>query len=414
MKGFLTMKVLGIVSEYNPFHNGHKLHKKKKKKSTGCDFVIAVMSGNFVQRGEPAIFDKWTRTRSALINGVDMVIEIPVSFATASAEFFAECSVRILENSGIIDTISFGSECGNVDYIEKISDILYNEPTEFKELIKEELSKGLTFPVARSKALKKLSCVPKDVLENPNNILGIEYLKALKKINSSITPFTLLREVSHYNSKDMTGFISSATSIREGIKKGDVENSLMAVPENCRGLYKSVMKKGISPIFPDDMSDFLNYKLRMSTPSQIESILDVTEGLENRIINAMTENYSFSDMCSYIKSKRYTFTRIQRVLSHIILDITKEDTKTYIDNGFSQYIRVLGFRKDSSHLLSSLIKNSKIPVITNLKNAGNQLDTLGMKMLEKEIQTTDIYMALCPDKSNSSIRKEFTEPMVII
>ena len=212
----------------------------------------------------------------------------------------------------------------------------------------------------------------------------------------------------------MTGFISSATSIREGIKKGDVEASLMAVPENCRGLYKSVMKKGISPIFPDDMSDFLNYKLRMSTPSQIESILDVTEGLENRIINAMTENYSFSDMCSYIKSKRYTFTRIQRVLSHIILDITKEDTKTYIDNGFSQYIRVLGFRKDSSHLLSSLIKNSKIPVITNLKNAGNQLDTLGMKMLEKEIQTTDIYMALYLDKSNSSIRKEFTEPMVII
>ena len=155
MKGFLTMKVLGIVSEYNPFHNGHKLHIEKSKKSTGCDFVIAVMSGNFVQRGEPAIFDKWTRTRSALINGVDMVIEIPVSFATASAEFFAECSVRILENSGIIDTISFGSECGNVDYIEKISDILYNEPTEFKELIKEELSKGLTFPVARSKALKK-------------------------------------------------------------------------------------------------------------------------------------------------------------------------------------------------------------------------------------------------------------------
>ncbi len=408
------MKITGIVSEYNPFHNGHKFHIEKTRKETSSDFIIAIMSGNFVQRGEPAIFDKWTRTKCALLNGVDMVIEIPLYFATASAEFFSECAVRIMDSTGIIDTISFGSEAGKIEYIEKVADILYNEPEEFKNIIKEELSKGIVFPSARSKALEKITHIPKDILENPNNILGIEYLKSLKKIKSNIKASTIKREQAHYNSKTIESTIASATAIREYIKQNQIQKALYAVPENCKRIYSENLNLGKSPVFADDLSHFLNYKIIMSSPEYISEISDITEGLENRIYKAISENYTFSQMCDFIKSKRYTYTKIQRALLHTVLDIKKSDTEEFIDNGFSQYIRVLGFRREASIILKEMSKKSKLPIITNIKNANSILNERGLKMLEKEIQSTDIYKALSPNKNFSQLKTEYSTPMVMI
>ncbi len=408
------MKVLGIVSEYNPFHNGHKFHIEQSKKISGCDFVIAVMSGNFVQRGEPAIFDKWTRTKAALNNGVDMVIEIPTYFSTSSAEFFSECAVRILENTGIVNMISFGSESGHIEYIEKTANILYNEPQNFKYAIKKELSKGLPFPTARGNALEQIANIPKEILENPNNILGIEYLKTLKKINSKITPVTIKREKAHYNSKNIESTIASATAIREYIKNNNINTAFSAVPKNCIDIYSEALNCKKAPIFKNNLSHFLNYKLRTSNEEYLKNILDVTEGLENRILKSLYEYYDFEEICDYIKSKRYTYTKIQRAILHIILDIQKNDFSQFIENGFSQYIRVLGFKKDSSIILSELTKKSKIPVITNTKNIYSQLDEIGIKMFEKEIQFTDIYFALSPSKNMRIPKKEFSTPMVII
>lgn len=408
------MKVLGIVSEYNPFHNGHKFHIEQSIKNSGCDFVIAVMSGNFVQRGEPAIFDKWTRTKAALLNGVDMVIEIPTYFSTSSAEFFAECAVRILENTGIVNMVSFGSESGHIEYIEKTANILYNEPKEFKGAIKKELSKGLPFPTARGNALKQIANIPNEILENPNNILGIEYIKSLKKINSNITPVTVKREKAHYNSKNIESTIASATAIREYIKTNDINTALSAIPKNCIDIYSEALNSKKAPIFQNDLSDFLNYKIRMSSEEYLRNILDVTEGLENRILKSLYACYDFNEICDYIKSKRYTYTKMQRAILHIILDIQKNDFYEFINNGFAQYIRVLGFNKKSSIVLSELTKKAKIPVITNVKNIYSQLDDIGLKMFEKEIQFTDIYSALSKSKNMRLPKREFSTPMVII
>ena len=410
--------IIGIVAEYNPFHNGHKIHIEKSKKENNNNIIIAFMSGNFVQRGETAIFDKWTRTKAALLNGVDIVIEIPVYFACSSAEYFSECAIRLMENTNVIDTISFGSEIGEIKYLEEISNILYNETSEFKNLFKKEISKGIPFHKARVETIKKFSNIENNIidkiLKTPNNILSIEYLKTLKKINSQITPLTIKRENSNYNSKVMEGEISSATSIRECIKKNNLKNAFQAIPKNCINIYEKEIYEGKAPILNEYISDIINYKLRTTSKNYIAEILDVTEGIENRIYKSLIKNYDFYDLCNFIKSKRYTYTKIQRILIHILLDITKKDTNRFIENGFCQYIRILGFKRSASHIITEISKKSSLPIITNIKNAKKQLNELEFKMLEKEIYSTNIYNILNPNIKNRSINIEYTTPIIII
>ncbi|WP_317368695.1 nucleotidyltransferase family protein, partial [uncultured Tyzzerella sp.] len=254
--------MLGIITEYNPFHNGHKLHIEKSKQKTNSKYCIVVMSGNFSQRGEPAIFDKYLRTKMALLNGADIVLELPLIFATASAELFSLGAIDILDKTGIVNNICFGSEEGNLENFLEISNILSNEPVKFKQLLSEFLNDGLSFPKARLKALETFLNKPLDFLNKPNNILSIEYLKAIKKLNSNIVPKTILRENSSFHSNSIEGNIASATAIRQAFFKDNIHNIKNVIPDNCFNLIESIPKDTIPNI--NNYTDILKYILKTS------------------------------------------------------------------------------------------------------------------------------------------------------
>lgn len=403
--------MLGLVAEYNPFHNGHKLHINTSKELTNNENCIVVMSGNFVQRGEPAILDKYTRTKMALLNGADLVLELPVVFATSSAELFALGSVDILNKTGIVKNICFGSEEGNLDKFNEIVRVLTNEPNNFKDILKSNLNNGMSFPKARTYALEKYLSKNLDFMKEPNNILSIEYLKALKKLDTNIVPKTIKREISSFHSTKMNGEIVSATAIRNAIKtlninnmtNTDFESIKLAIPKNC---YEILEKFNYLPSI-DDYSQVLSYLLRTTDLETLRNVADITEGLENRILNNV-ENMPISRLIDNIKSKRYTHTKLTRALLHIILNITKED-ESYLKNNLSPYIRVLGFNK-KSNVLSELTRYSKVPVITNLKNAKNILNNDEMYFLDKEIYSTDVYYL----GKNKPIKYEYSKQLVIV
>lgn len=398
--------MLGLITEYNPFHNGHLLHIKKSKEKTNNKHCIVVMSGNFVQRGEPAIFDKFLRTKMALLNGANIVLELPVHFATSSAELFALGAIDLLNKTNIIDSICFGTENNNINELINIANILYKEPIEFKQILSIELKKGVSFPKARFNALSQLLNQNLEFLNSPNNILGLEYLKAIKKLNSNIKPFTINREGASFHSKDITGNIASATALRLAFKQNDIESIKKCIPENCFEIIKELLP--YTPPTLNDYSQILNYILKTSNINYLKNICEISEGLENTLLNNCNINL-ISDFIDKIKSKRFTHTKLQRALLNIILQKTKEQDLFFREN-LNQYIRVLGFKKSSSNILSELIKKSKIPVITNLKNTKNILDKNTFIILQKDIITTDIYNI----PRNKLPNYEYSQPMIIL
>lgn len=248
------MKVVGLITEYNPFHNGHKYHLEASKEKASATHSIAVMSGNFLQRGEPALLDKWTRAKMAVDSGVDLVLELPTVFATQSAEYFAHGALSVLEDTNVVDSLCFGSELGDTELLKDIADVLVDEPLEFKNILKKHLNLGLSFPKARSLALKaffehaKYSHFEKieKIVESPNNILGIEYMKSLIKLKSKITPLTIKRVYSNYHDKDINSSIASATSIREHYFKNKNIKELSSVVPPSTLLYMSNFLKQYS------------------------------------------------------------------------------------------------------------------------------------------------------------------------
>lgn len=416
------MNVVGIVAEYNPFHNGHLYHLDKSKILTQSNYTIVVMSPNFVQRGAPAISDKWTRTKMALLCGADLVIELPTLYATASAEFFSKASVSLLHHTGIVDYISFGSESNNITLLNVIANILSHEPDRFKQLLKENLNSGVNFPRARAKALiEYCNLVPnmsnleteiKKAIQTPNNILGIEYLKALNKLNSNIIPSTLQRKGSSYHSEHITGPTSSATAIRTEINKGNWKSAAKVMPKNSYNL----LHNGIYPIQRcveyKDLSPFLCYRLLFSSATELKTIMGITEGMENRILSVFHKTQNIEEMIPAIKSKRFTQTTIQRILLNIILQTTKKDFYEFEQKGGPQYIRVLGFRKSSSHLLTRLKANATLPLVMNVNRDYLALPPLGQKMLDLEIRSTNIYASLQDSTDNFNL--DLTHPLVIV
>ncbi len=398
--------MLGIITEYNPFHNGHKIHIDKSKEKTNSKYSIVVMSGNFCQRGEPAIFDKYLRTKMALLNGADIVLELPLIFATASAELFALGAVDILEKTGIVTNICFGSEEGNIDNFIDIANILSNEPKDFKKSLAMFLNKGLSFPKARLYALEKMLNKELPFLNEPNNILSIEYIKALNKLNSKITPKTIKRENASFHSTNINGNIASATAIRKALLENDFSQIKNVMPDNCFQLIKNIDINNI-PVL-DDYSNILKYILKTKNIDEIKKIADITEGIENKIIENI-DSYNITNLIDNIKSKRYTHTKLKRTILHIILNIKKEE-QSYLKENLTPYIRVLGFKKSSSHLLKDLTENATVPVVTNLKNAKNILDDNAFYYLNKEIISTDIYNLFNNKKNNL----EYKMPLVIL
>ena len=300
------MNITGIITEYNPFHNGHLYHLREAKKNTNADAIICVMSGNFVQRGGPAIIDKWKRTEMALNNGVDLIIELPTYYAVSSAEFFAKGSVSILHNLGIVNNLFFGSECGDVDKLTALSKILVNEDTQLKSLIKEHLAKGDTFAKAREKSLIQYLKDEEinNIITSSNNILGIEYIKSILRLNSTITPSTLKREGSNYNDKNLSNSFSSATAIRELLKnKNSLENLKNLIPKESYEIFSKLQDENYPLVFDEDMFKFIKYKIQTNCIN-FNNLYEITEGLENKLIKEITSSNSYEDFILKVKSKR--------------------------------------------------------------------------------------------------------------
>ena len=384
--------ILGIVSEYNPFHNGHLRHLNYSKEVTKSAFTVCVMSGNFTQRGDTALIDKWTRAEMALKAGIDLVVELPTLYATSSAENFAEGAIKILNSLGVVDYISFGSEIGQLSPLNDIAEILYKEPKEFSSLITRQLKSGLSYPKARELAIsmyfgssKKYS----DILENPNNILGIEYLKAIKKFKSPIVPLTVKREYSDYNSKSIKNGLASSTAIRDMIQKK--KNIHYVVPFETYELMEEKIKLG--EIIPS-LSVFekqIIYNLRKMTVQEIANLPDVSEGLEFRIKEAANISNSLESLIVNIKTKRYTQTRIQRILLYSLLGITQKDIN--MSKRTIPYIRILAFNKHGKRIISAIAANNpRLKIIVSLKKfMETNLDNNLRNMISKDILATNIY-----------------------
>lgn len=387
-------KVLGIIAEYNPFHNGHKYHLENSKKITKCEHSIAVISGNFTQRGTTSIIDKWEKAKTALLNGIDLVIELPVLYSISSSENFAEGAIKILNSLRIIDYISFGSEIGNIETLEEISNIFLSEPKEYKNILSQELKKGISFPKARENALLKYLNNEKNysnILTNPNNILGIEYLKALKKYQSTIKPISIPRFNSEYNSKNFSSNIASATAIRNLAKNKNFDTIKNLVPNQTYSILINNIQNG--HIIPD-LNVFekeIIYTLRKMSIEEISNLPDVSEGLEFSIKKASNLCNTIEELLNIIKSKRYTQTRLQRILLYALLGITKKDID--ISKKITPYIRVLGFNENGKKLISEISKkNPGLQIITSVKKFIDTNHSSDLKqLLAKDIFATNVY-----------------------
>ena len=389
------MHISGIIVEYNPLHNGHLYHINKTKELTNCDALICVMSGNFAQRGIPSTIDKWTKTKMALNNGVDLVIELPAIYSVSSADFFSYGSVSLLNSLGVVNNICFGSEQGEIKDINNISNILHKEPVEFKLLLKTYLSKGIVYPKARANALYDYSINSKsdisnlllvDLLSSPNNILGIEYCKSLIKLNSSIKPYTLKREGATYNSDILHNEYSSATAIRKFIREnGSLQELKGHVPDSVLDELLNLQSKNYEFTFEDSMYPYIKYKSATSK-NLLVNLPDVSEGLDNKIIKSLQNNLSYTSAIEAMKSKRYTYTRISRILCQYFIGFDSFDSKT-LRSLPCPYARVLGFNSKGKSILKSIKSNGDIPLYTKLPKVQNAT-------LELDIQSTRAYSIL--------------------
>lgn len=420
------MKVLGLVVEYNPFHNGHFYHLHESKKITGADFVICVMSGNFIQRGEPAIINKWARAKTALLSGADLVIELPLVYAMSSAEFFAYGAVKILDSTGIVSHLCFGSENGRIEVLDSIAEILYQEPAPYRFLLKENLNQGKSFPASRGAALKqyissRMEHSPYELgtlLESSNNILGIEYLKALKRLGSKITPFTIKRIQNEYHSESLTSHISSATSIRKHVVD-HLDTPLdrvirNVVPKESLDILKDEFLQGRGPVFASHFNDIILSHLRRLDTEEVKLLPFVSEGLENRIKNSANTSGSLHELIESIATKRYTKTRIQRSLFHTLTGLTSIESDKFMEYGGPQYIRVLGFNHNGKHLLSKINKTASLPVIIKSADFKNSCNPLLRRMLEIEAFSTDMYVLGYQNPLHKKAGQEFTQNVIRI
>jgi predicted nucleotidyltransferase len=425
------MNTIGIIAEFNPFHNGHLHLIDECKKALNADRCVVIMSGDFVQRGAPAIMDKFTRAKMALNCGVDVVLELPVYYALSSAEYFARGAVSVLDKLGCIDYLCFGSECGDLALLTDAARILNDEPDCFKDTLEKELKKGQSFASAREKALG--ACFENgdntssfsSVLSDPNNILAVEYIKALLARNSKIKPYTIKRKGEGYHSEELSEF-ASASAIRDYIFKStepDFSNKMtLTIQNNTDGL------KDFGDMIPCEangllssyegsfascnaLSDLLHYKLLAEKRNGFTRYLDVSEDLSNKIVAALDSFSSFDDFCLLLKSKDIAYSRISRALCHILLNISCENMVAYKADDYTSYARILGMRKASSDIVKAMKETSTVPVIGNLKEVNKAgFSDLQKRLFDETLLSSEIYFKVF---INASLN-EFRLPLIIV
>jgi len=443
------MKVVGFVTEYNPFHNGHKYHIEEAKKSSGADYAIAVMSGDFVQRGAPAVIDKYSRAKMAIKGGADLVLELPVCYAAASAEYFALGAVSLLDKLGIVDSLCFGSECGDISLLEETAGILANTTEAYDRLLLSYVKEGLTYPAAREKAVTKYlqsgnacsSINPEQmgkVLSSPNNILGIEYIKAIQALSSFLQPVTIPRKTAGYHEMELSDpahidhctageqrkdsispsrVISSATAIRTAVQNSREADALSliaaSVPDSVYDILVSHYHKTY-PITGEDFASMIRYKLLSQDRDQLNSYVDITVDFADRIKKHSIYACTMEELAQILKTKNLTLTRINRALTHILLNIRKDSFDQFNQNGYTAYARVLGIKKESSHLLRRIAGIGRIPVITKIAKAEKQLDPLAKQMLSEDLFAAHLYNQAVYEKYGTLLPNEYQKGIIII
>lgn len=393
------MNVTGIITEYNPFHLGHLHHLKECKKNTNCNGVICVMSGNFVQRGMPAIMDKWERAKIAVKNGVDLVVELPLIFSISSAETFAYGAVALLEKTKIVNNLYFGSEHGNVLDLNKIASVIIKEPIEYKNTLKKELAKGVPYHYARLTSLKNYfnDINLKEIISSSNNILGIEYLKALIRLNSPIKPYTLKRIGSNYNDENITSLYASATSIRKTLSFNDFDKIKKVLPKESYEEIINLKNTDYKFVYPEDIFPFLKYKI-LTEGENLSKLSQLKEGLDNKIKKEILNSNNLNEFILNIKSKRYTYTAISRALVSFFIGM-ENFSLDHIKNSSIEYIRPLAFNERGSKILKEIKNKESVKIITklpkNIENSMLSLDLLGTKaysILNKNISPMEDYL----------------------
>lgn len=403
----ININISSIICEYNPLHNGHKYQIDLTRNLTKCEGLIAIMSGNFVQRGEPAIIDKWRRAEMALKNGVDLVIELPSAFALSSAEFFAHGAVSILNDLKIVNSICFGSEAGQIEPLMAIAEILTEEPHEYRMLLKDYLDQGLTFPLSRSKALLSYIAVNspnnivkfKELLETSNNILGIEYCKSLIRNKSHIQPFTIKRLGGSYNSSEVSQIFSSATAVRKLMKQMDSLDLIKSqLPVSSFNIIMQLIDENYDFAHSDNIFDYIKYKAITDRHESLKNIPETGEGLHKRIYKYLYTSESLEQLIKAVKTKRYTYTKLCRILTQYFIGFENFPLQKLYSSRCN-YVRVLGLNTTGAEILKDIKTKSDMNIITKFPqkpdNVFLQLDLASTKaysIINKNIRFNEDFL----------------------
>ncbi len=401
------MRVAGIIAEYNPLHNGHVYHIQRTREATKCDYIIVAMSGDYVQRGEPAIADKYTRAQWALLAGADLVLELPAVCAVSSAERFAAGGVRVLAGTGVLDYLCFGSETPDTHELVKAAEALHNEPPAFREALKEQLALGKSYPRARYDALETCGA-PKALLKalsTPNSILGMEYVRFLQQYAPQAEPIAIHRVGAGYNDTALSGEFSSATAIREALCNCNT-SAYEGMPMYVGGYFKLGDNRCVT--LPDADSLIL-YALRMMSAADMKTLPDVQEGFENVLYRASREAKSTAELLTLLKSKRYTLARCKRICTCAMLGITNWLAKSVFEED-ALYLRVLGFRRTARSLVSAIANKRTLPLIMRRADTVS-LPASAQAVLEADIRAHDVYGLLAKQELS---QRDFTVPPIVI
>lgn len=374
------MNICGIVCEYNPFHNGH-LYQIEETKRRGADGIICVMSGNFVQRGDFAIMPKAARAASAVRSGADVVIELPVPWALSSAERFAAGAVSVLDALGVVSSISFGAECADEKKLLKIAKILTDESFDAK--VMEEYSSGISYATARERALAKVDKSLSPLIAQANNILAVEYLKAILRLESGISPIAITRTGASHDSAQTSGDIASASYIRELISRGEDFSNF--VPCSSAAIFREEAEKGAAPVFSATADRAIMSVLKRLAPEDFTKYGDVSEGLQFRLFDAVSKSHSVADAIEIAKTKRYAHARIRRIFFNAFLDVDSS-----LSLGKVPYARILAFRDRGREIIKKAKKVSQIPIITRPSSIKNE-DEKSKNLFALERRADDIY-----------------------
>jgi len=406
--------VLGIIAEYNPFHNGHLYHLEEAKQRSGCNYSICVMTGNFAQRGGTSLINKWTKTEMALAGGIDLVLELPTIYSVSSAENFAEGAVKVLNTTGIVTNLAFGMESNDLSSLNNIANVLYQEPREYVTMLNHELSRGNSFPKARESAIMLyLNDIKRyaNILSGPNNILAIEYLKALKKTKSDMMPLGVQRKKVFYNEDKIVDDFASASAIRKLVQLQQFDDIRRVMPRECYMLLREEMKRGNLVFDLRKYETIILYNLRKMTIRDIANIPDVSEGLEYSIKEAAENCNTIRDFIDMVKTKRYTQTRIQRILVYALLGIDRKMMD--LSRKVIPYLRVLGCNDKGKELLSEIVRRDpKTNLVTSVKKFLDDRPSRQIQqMLAIDLFASDTYTLGYEYESRANL--DYTNPLIV-